>query len=270
MSWAAIGIGAATAIGGAVQKGAANKKAAALADKRPVYQKQPEITENVALTESDLAKGMSSRAERAYKGQQDKALSSSLDAILKGGGSVNNVGDLYGSGETGRQNLAIMEDNLRVNEVNNVIKARNESAQEGQTAWQVNQFAPYLDQLQAIAAAKQQGAETMSKGIGTVGSAFMQKSQNTHEENMYDKYFGDVKNKPTGTNKIAGLVDSTTGGGNDMTAKVDVNGNPIQSGMAAKDFVPNFSGAKRPTANIEYNPDQYLYTGLSDILNKPI
>ena len=103
MSYAAIVVGLGTVAVGAVSKHQANQNAKDLAANRPKYKISDEFQDDVSLTESDLAKGMSSRAERAYSNLADRDLTSSLSTILKGGGDVNSVGALYGNAEQGRE-----------------------------------------------------------------------------------------------------------------------------------------------------------------------
>jgi hypothetical protein len=162
---------------------------------RPILKPGKEFGENVSLAESELTQGMSAKAQKAYQYATDKATGSSLSAILKGGGNVNNIGDLYGANEEGRMRLSSMQDALRLSQIQSVVSARSAKAQEDQTAWQVNEYAPYKDELQALAKEKQGAADSVSRGIGQIGGAAMQYSQEKGEANLYEKYFGS-KNKP--------------------------------------------------------------------------
>src|SRR5689334_19859737 len=88
-----MGIGAAETAIGLIEAGKAKREAARLASLRPKYTESKYAAEDLSRSESDLAKGMSSQAEAAYKGLENQQFSASLDAILRGGGSVDNIGN---------------------------------------------------------------------------------------------------------------------------------------------------------------------------------
>lgn len=192
MAWLSAGVGLVEAISGAVNKGKTDDEAARLAASRPKIERDPLTDQNLALVKSDLANGMSAKAERAYDNIADREFSSSLSSILKGGGDVNSVGDIYTGNEEGRQKLATMRDNLRLNQIKNVL-TQSERADERNyvTPWQVNEFAPWADKTAANADARMAADKRMWDGITTLATSGMQIGQNIHEEKMFNKQFGD-------------------------------------------------------------------------------
>jgi hypothetical protein len=176
---------------------------------RPILKPGKEFGENVSLAESELTQGMSAKAQKAYQYATDKATGSSLSAILKGGGNVNNIGDLYGANEEGRMRLSSMQDALRLSQIQSVVSARSAKAQEDQTAWQVNEYAPYKDELQAIAKEKQGAADSVSRGINQIGAAGMQFAGAKSEDNLYSKYFSTTDQAAPKTTNTTGFTPET-------------------------------------------------------------
>lgn len=167
------GLGAAEAAIGLLEAGKAKREAARLAGLRPKYTASPLAAEGLSLAESDLAKGMSSQATAAYDALTNKQFSSSLDAILRGGGSVNNIGDVFGASGEGRQRLALMKDELRLKQIDNVVRASQRQQEEEEKAWQINLLDPWKDKAAANALARQGAANMIMSGINTAGSGAM-------------------------------------------------------------------------------------------------
>ena len=182
-------IAAASLLRSSQQKSTAESEAKTLEANRPKYQIQKEFGQDVALTESELGQGMSAKAQRAYESATDRGLSSSLSAILKGGGDVNSIGSLYGESEKGRENLAILQDNLRLQQIQNVVSARQRMAGEKQTKWMVDEYGHWKDQAQAVAEARKAAEQGIQSGISSFGSILGGAAQQAHKEKRYDKYF---------------------------------------------------------------------------------
>ena len=160
-------LGLAQTVTGLINGAKANKIAKELGRTRPKREISPLYGENLSLAESELAGGMSNAAERAYKNQLDKSTAASLDAILKGGGSVNNVGEVFAAGEEGRQRLAMMTDQLRLNQINNVLKAREMSAEEADKNFIFNDWMPWADKSAANAEARRDAKAATWSGLQT-------------------------------------------------------------------------------------------------------
>jgi hypothetical protein len=167
----ALGVG--QAVAGLFGKSKAKKEAERLAASRPKYAESPYAKQGLSLAESELSTGMSGEAKNAYEQGIDRDLSTSLNAVLKGGGSVNNIAEVFGASTQGRQRLAMMKDNLRLNQINNVVRAQNTMTEEREKAFQFNEWAPWADAAKANAGARQAAENQIWGGIGTLGSAVM-------------------------------------------------------------------------------------------------
>lgn len=166
---------------GAFQKGKAKRMGRA--NKRPNYRIQQPIKDNQELIESQAGQGLTDASRQELEQQSSRGLTSSIDAILAGGGSVNNISDLYGTFQGGISKMALIDEEMRRKNIQNLVTANNQLATEKDKEWQVNVYAPYADKAQAAAALSNQGTNNMWKGINTVLSA----GANYETSRMYKK-----------------------------------------------------------------------------------
>jgi hypothetical protein len=197
------GIGAAIGLGEAAYgliKGAKLKKeAAALQAKRPRYNINPLAKSDVSFTESELGQGMGAEATQAYKEGIDKDLSTSLSASLKAGAGVNNAAELFGQGAQSRQKLAMMKEQLRLNQVNQVISAHQYYNDQQDKDFMYNVDAPWIDAVRANAQARQQTSNMVQSGINTLGGAAINYGAQKSSANDYDNYRRESGGTPRAT-----------------------------------------------------------------------
>lgn len=183
------GLGLAQSAVGFINKGKAKKEAARLAASRPKYQPSPYYKDALATAESELSTGMSGEANNAYEQGIDRDLSGSLNAILKSGGSANNVAEVFSASTQGRQRLAMMKDNLRLNQINNVVRAQQLNSEEREKAFQFNEWAPWADAAKANAGARTEAEGQIWSGFNTAGSAVMSGLSEAGDKKQLDNYF---------------------------------------------------------------------------------
>lgn len=197
------GIGAAIGLGqsvvGLINAEKTKHEAEILANSRPKYNISPLVGEDLSLAESDLSNGMSSAATKAYEDSNNQQFSSSIGAILRNGGPVNNIGDLYGNNQDGRLKLSMMKDNLRLQQIKNLSDARQRMEQEQQTQWQVNDYAPWADKSQANAAARNGAQKQINDGLNTFGSSVMSAANTIQENNTLNPNTRITSNIPNTT-----------------------------------------------------------------------
>lgn len=167
---AALGLGQTVA---SLIKGAKAKKIGKELEKsRPQREISPLYGQSLSLAESELAGGMSTGSETAYNNALDRQQSGALSAILRGGGDVNSVGDVFASGEEGRQRLAMLTDQLRLKQIDNVLKTRDSMAEEQDKNFIFNKWMPWSDKAQANSEARKSAEEGVWSGLSTfVGGA---------------------------------------------------------------------------------------------------
>jgi len=141
-------------VGGMINTTKANAEAKFLEATKPVKKTSQFDRDALNLTASDLANGMSAEADQAYNDTNDKNLSSSISAIIKGGGSVNNISDMYGNSAQAQQNMAIVRENMRMKKVDEYLKQLDVQAEEEEKNWLVNDYGPYMNKLKAVGEAK--------------------------------------------------------------------------------------------------------------------
>jgi len=158
-------------VGGQVNMAKANAEGNYLEATKPVKKTSQFDKDSLNLTGSDLANGMSAEADQAYNDMTDRSLSSSISAILKSGGSANNIADVYGDTAQGRQNMAIMRDQMRMAKVDKYLKSLDTMAEEEEKNWLVNEYGPYINKLKAVGEAKKAAAAQTAKGLDSLGSS---------------------------------------------------------------------------------------------------
>lgn len=191
---------------GLINKGKANKKAAQLAASRPKLGPSEYLKDQLSLSESELSNGMSAGAKTAYEEGLDKDLSSSLGAVTRMGGSPNDVGSVFANNATGRQRLAIMKDNLRLTQINNLTRSQDANEEYSEKQFQFNQWAPWADSAQANAQDKANAQSEIFSGVNTAAGGAMRFGQQQNQKKLFNNYF----NQKNG----AGAGAATGGGGN--------------------------------------------------------
>lgn len=152
---------------------------------RPKIGRDVNADANLTLLKSELANGMSGRAEQAYKDINAANFSSTLGALLKGGGDVNSVGDIYGNSQEGAMKLAILKDSLRTNQIKNIIDQSNYvDSRNTITPFQVNEFAPWSDKTAANSTARMQAAKQGNDATQTILSSLQQYANDAKETKL--------------------------------------------------------------------------------------
>lgn len=198
MSMATIAIGTAAVGAGEAAvgliKGAKAKKAGAELDKnRPKYNISPYASRDVSMAESSLSGGMGGEATQAYTEGIDKSFSSTLNAILKSGGSGNTISSVFGNTQDGYRNLALMKEQMRMQKMDELVKSHQYYNNELDKEFGINKLDPWKDNKQAVAVEKQNASNLVTSGINTAVSAGMNYAGEKSTENLYAKYFGDKK-----------------------------------------------------------------------------
>lgn len=225
----AIGLGEAAV--GFFKEKSANKKAKELAATRPKLKASPYLQDQLSLDESELSTGMSADAKEAYKEQTDADQSSSIGAITRLGGSPNDVGSVFARSENGRARLAMMKDNLRLNQIANLGRAREASEEEREKEFQFNEWAPWADEAQANAGQKAAGQSMVFSGLNTAAGGAMKFGEQQSSNTQFQKYLDTIVNG-------RGNRTVTNGGGNTnaVAEPAPVSATPTLDGLISGDF----------------------------------
>lgn len=181
-------LGVAQTVTGLINAKKTKKEAARLAATRPKLEASPYLDDQLSLAQSELSSGMSGAAENAYEQGLSRDVSSSLDAILKSGGDVNNVAEIFDRSAVGRQRLALMKENLRLSQINNLVNAQGASENQRKEMFEFNQWRPWADASQANAASRQKAQDMIWGGLQTVASGAMGAAQSGAAKNDFNNY----------------------------------------------------------------------------------
>lgn len=196
----ALGVG--QAVAGLLGGDSAEDEAKRLAASRPRYKISPYVNQAVDLAESELSNGMSADARRTYEEGNDRALSASIDAILKSGGSTNNIADVFDASAMGRSRLAQLQEQMRLQQINNVRSAWSNAQEEEAKAWEFNDWRKWADAAQANAQSRQNASSNLWGGLNTIGSAATGYLGQLQQQQNYDRYFGVGNNGGGRTNMV--------------------------------------------------------------------
>ncbi len=157
---------------------------------------------------------MSGAAKTAYEQDMDKSLSTSLGTALRMGATPNNVGSIFANGAEGRARLAMMKDNLRLSQINNLVRAQQGSEESRQQQFQFNEFAPWADDSQANAVAKGNAQSEIFSGLSTAAGGAMRFGESENSTKQFQKYLASL-------NKGGG--NASSGGGNNNAVAEPTN-----------------------------------------------
>lgn len=142
--------GGLTIIEGKLDKRKANKAEKALGQ-RPVYNITEPTLKNQFMAENVVQEGLSEESKLMYSQRADRGLSESIDALLKVGGGVNSVSDLYSIYQDDNVDLANLNDQIKFRNQQLLMQQNKEMSDELDKAWQLNTFDPWKDEKQRIA-----------------------------------------------------------------------------------------------------------------------
>lgn len=173
MSYVALVVAGVVAAGsityGAVKQGQANK--AMRNAKRPTYKTPDTENENTALLEYLAGQGLGDNTKSLYTTNADRGMTASLDAILKGGGDVNQVDKVYDKYLGSISALSAADDQARLNNIYALVQQRQRLSDFSDKEFLYNEDGPYKDKMQAAAQQKAYGQQLIQQGIGIAGSA---------------------------------------------------------------------------------------------------
>lgn len=148
-------------------------KAAKLAkhNKRPDLEDDPYLDDAYNLAVSGASEGLSTSTKQQYLTNNDRNLSSSLNAMLTLGGGPNLVSELYDDSGNQLRVLAAADEAAKVRNRETYFTYAKAKASENRDEWMLNKYVPYRDTQEQIASLSKQGMDNIWKGINTTGSA---------------------------------------------------------------------------------------------------
>lgn len=132
---------------------------------RPDYVPSTQIQENRDLAASLAGTGLSDSTKALYGQQNERNLSQSLGAILRSGGSGNQISDLYANNNDALMKLNSMDAEMQRYNISQYLQTNKDLAQENQTQWQVNEYGPYADKAQLAGQLRLNSQENLGNGL---------------------------------------------------------------------------------------------------------
>lgn len=172
-----VGMIAGTAIGAAqlgygIHQMNQAKKAAA-ANVMPTYRTPAEEQQMLALAQSRAGQGISDASRQAYMSASDRALNTGINNMLRSGGSANAVSTLVGNTQQQAANMALFDDQVRMQNLQNLQNQLARQSANADKRWQINEYAPWANRSQAIAQNLAAANNAVNAGIGALSSGII-------------------------------------------------------------------------------------------------
>ena len=185
MSWvaAAVGVGSlAYGIYNSEQKKTQAKKKEKAAGLKPVYNIQEPSLKNQFIAENLAQQGLSDESKMMYEQQANRGLSDSLDALLKAGGGVNSISELYSKYQDKNTDLAVLDDQIKFTRQQLLMNQNQQMSDELDKVYQINRLDPWKDQQQAISELRTMAQADIQSGISGATQAGLSFSSNANKK----------------------------------------------------------------------------------------
>lgn len=144
------------------------------ANKMPEYQINQEERDMMRQAETMAGQGMSDASREAMRSNTDRAMGTSIDAILKGGGNPNAIASLAGNFQNQINQMAVYEDQARLKNLENLQNQRARMSANRDKAYQINQYQPWANRAQAIDQQLTGAQNMMQGGFNTLSAGVLQ------------------------------------------------------------------------------------------------
>lgn len=190
-------------------KGIQQKKEAGKIASRNVFvprKTQQGITDNLAVAEANASQGLSDGAKQQYITNSDRALSSSLEAILKSGSSANFVGEALDTYNQGISRFALAEDEARIRSLKTYMDANKTYSDDQDLNWQINDYAQWANKAQLATTLSEQSSKNISGAFNTIigaGASYMSSTKNPNAGTTKPPSFRSTSGQNATTTMIA-------------------------------------------------------------------
>lgn len=164
------------------------------ANVRPAYTEAPQEQQMLNTAESMYGQGMSDAAREAYRQSIDRTLGTGIDAVLRGGGNINNVGTLVGNTQGEVNKMAIYDNEARLQNLERLQGARARYSAVKDKDWQLNKYNPWADKAAAINQQLTAAQNMTNSGFNTFSQGVLGAVQGMG--NAKEKYPGYVPQQP--------------------------------------------------------------------------
>jgi hypothetical protein len=140
----------------------------------PHYSIEEPYRDNQALAERNASQGLGDAAKIVLQNNADRGLTTSIDALIRGGGGVNSFSDLYDTYADNFEHITAMEDEFR-NRNQQVYMNQNERmGEELDKQWEINVYKPDQDKRAYIAGLRGMQNQNFSGALDQAAAGALQ------------------------------------------------------------------------------------------------
>ena len=169
---------------------------------QPMYNIPSLYGDNLGLAEQNASQGLSQDSLNAFTQNNQQNFASATNAILQGGGSINDIGKLYGQANTAEVGLIAQDEALRDKHLEQLYERRQEMAGQLTTQWRLNYYNRWKDQAAANAMLLQgavgmpTGAQSIKEGVtGAVDTGLQ-----AYDDGLFNGLWGNKNDSSHSTN----------------------------------------------------------------------
>lgn len=187
-------IGGVQAVAGIAQSVSGNRRLKRLAAQRETYKTPDEVYDAFNLSVNQAQSGLGANTKQYLTTQNDRAFSSSLDAVTKLGGDPNSVANIFDAQMNNIMKVSAADDEARLRKMDTVYKNLAMVAQ-GKDAEYASEQNLIKDKMAAEAAKVEAGQKNMQSGANMMLSAYangetnkLYKEQLAFDKKKYDDF----------------------------------------------------------------------------------
>jgi len=194
---------------------------------RPAYEIQDEYYDNVGIANNMAQSGLPAATKDFYSTQAERGLTSSTDALLRSGGGMNAIADIYDRYNQSNMRLAAEDANMQARNIDRLIENNRNLAGQKTTKWSIDKYEPYKDKLRAGTQAVANGTNNVFNGLSGIASTLANASIAASQKQNADP----LATAPTGI-----INTQATGVGKYMDSGVN-NPEPVQGDPALQSYI---------------------------------
>jgi len=238
-------------VAGGINARRARREQKQLLANRPQRQIPQGELDMLSLLQNRASQGLSDATLNRYQEGAERGLTSTLDAIIKGGGTPNSIGGAYQDYLNDISALTLANDQAQLQNVNNFLNQNRRISDYQDRQYEENVYQPWADQMTATAQEVGQAEGRQASGINTIGNAVGNYFGQLNQKNDIQGLFGRGVNLLGQTvNKMAPTSPASTPGmtqqqfGNTLTgAAMGMNNGYF--GVQPQRYSPNLNAPMR-------------------------
>jgi methanogenic corrinoid protein MtbC1 len=137
---------------------------------RPEYQIQDEYYDNVGMANNMAQSGLPAATRDFYSTQSERGLTASTDAVLRGGGGINAIADIYDKYNQANMRVASEDAMMRTANIRNLMEQNRTLAGQKNIKWSIDEYEPYKDTVRAGNQAVATGTNNVFTGLSGMAS----------------------------------------------------------------------------------------------------